>query len=326
MKAVHIYWISITLIAVIHISYLSSILSLNLSLFAAAVVVGGVVFLLYKKVLFSVDRLSTKHNILLYGLQIGILILYPFIEQACACLILFLLFIGGEILRHQLGRQLAAAGQLLLEQNREIDHMNKTFLVVRKERHDFLKHISALHYMLENKENEGAAGYLNELVEGYKATNLSIQGERGTVAGILHQSYQQAKEKGIEFIYDLESPISSLPLADSEITALIGNILGNALDASEEWQNTTGKQAAITLQAYKRSGLFLINCKNHTNRIPNEVLDQLFKKHGLTTKTGNHEGLGTKIITDIVQKNQGHLNFIHKNETFTIHIKMPAIH
>lgn len=326
MKAAHIYRVSIVLLAAIHITYLSSIFSFDLPLFVMPAVTGGVVFLLSWKMNLSVASLRSRQNITLYCLQILILVLYPFIEKAWACLIFFLLFIGVETVRHQLDKQLMAVNQLIFEQNREIDHINKTFLVVRKERHDFLKHISALHYMLENKKHEGAGAYLNELVEGYKVTNLSIQGEKGTVAGILHQSYQQGKIKGIEVIYDLESPVSSLPLSDPETTALIGNILGNALDASEEWQNTTGKQANITLQAYKRSGLFLINCKNHTNPIPNEVLDQLFKKHGLTTKTGKHEGLGTKIIADIVKKNQGHLDFIHKNETLTIHIKLPAIH
>lgn len=326
MKLAHIYWISIAVIAVIHLRFLFIIFSLDVPLFITIAVTAVIIFLLHKKVFLSITSLESVQNILFYSLQLGILLLHPFIDQGVASLILFLLFVGIEIMRHRLGKQFFAANQLLQTQNREIEQMNEAFLVVRKERHDFLKHISGLHYMLENRAYKNATTYLDDLVEGYKETNLSIQGERGTVAGILHQGYQQGKRKGIEVTYDLESPISSLPLSDTEITALLGNILGNALDASQEWQKTTGKQANITLQSYKRSGLFLINCKNHTNSIPNHVLDDLFVKHGLTTKTGDHEGLGTKIIADIVKKNQGHLDFIYKNEMFTLYIKLPAIH
>lgn len=203
--------------------------------------------------------------------------------------------------------------------------MNETFLLVRKERHDFLKHISALHYMLENKNHNEAAAYLEELVEGYKETNLSIQGERGTIAGILHHNYQFGKDKGIEITYDLESAISNLPLSDRDLSVLIGNILENAIEASEEWQQSTGKKAHITLQTYKRSGLFILNCKNNTLPIPNEVLDHLYTKQAKSTKSGDHEGLGTSIIADTVKKCNGHLDFIYKAETFTLHIKLPAI-
>jgi LytT family two-component system sensor histidine kinase NatK len=67
---------------------------------------------------------------------------------------------------------------------------NETFRPVRSERHDFLKHVSAIHYLLENKNNKEAKTYLDDLVDGYEETNLSIKGERGVVAGVLHQMYR----------------------------------------------------------------------------------------------------------------------------------------
>lgn len=206
-----------------------------------------------------------------------------------------------------------------------MEQMNETFLVVRKERHDYLKHISAIHYMLEKENYEEAKSYLDELVEGYKETNLSIQGERGTIAGVLHHHYRLGKEKGMDVIYDLETPVSSLPLPDRDLIPLIGNMLENALEASEEWQIAKGRQAQITFQLYKRSGLFILNCKNATLPLPNEVVDSLYTKKAKTTKSGHHEGLGTGIIAEIVNKYNGHLDFIYKDETFTLHIKIPAI-
>ncbi|AWI11624.1 GHKL domain-containing protein [Caldifermentibacillus hisashii] len=51
----------------------------------------------------------------------------------------------------------------------------------------------------------------------------------------------------------------------------------------------------------------------------------MFVTYGNTTKGAGHEGLGTKLIQDIVKNHDDFLDFIHKDETFTVKIKIPAI-
>lgn len=217
----------------------------------------------------------------------------------------------------------------LTEENKRFEEQraqfNETFRVVRSERHDFLKHVSAIHFMLENGKNEEAKHYLDELVEGYKETNLSIKGERGVIAGILHQMYRKARTVDIDIIYDIDLPLSSLPLSDQQIISLVGNLLSNSIEACEEWQKRYNKQAFLTLQFYKRSGLYILQCKNSTLPIPPSILDHLFIRSGKTTKGDGHEGLGTKIIHDIVEKYNGFLDFVYKDQEFSIKIKIPAI-
>lgn len=50
--------------------------------------------------------------------------------------------------------------------------------------------------------------------------------------------------------------------------------------------------------------MYLLSSNNSCLPIPNPILDALFEKCGLTTKLGPHEGVGTKIIADIVKKHQ----------------------
>ncbi|MEH7379291.1 GHKL domain-containing protein [Bacillus sp. JJ1533] len=217
----------------------------------------------------------------------------------------------------------------LMEETKHFDEQraqfNETFRVVRSERHDFLKHVSAVHFMLETEKHKEAKHYLDELVEGYKETNLSIKGERGVVAGILHQMYRKAKALDIEVVYDFDVPLSTLPLSDQQIVTLIGNLLSNSIDACEEWQNNHHKQAFLTVQFYKRSGLYILQCKNNSLPIPAKILDQLFVNYGKSTKGEGHEGLGTKLIHDVVKEANGFLDFVHKDEEFAIKIKIPAI-
>lgn len=325
MGIVRLYWVSVVLLVVFHLELAGRALPFDFPFYVSIIVALFLVFLLQRKMIVQIEALGAKVNLGLYSIQLLVLFIYLLSGPGLISLIPFLLFLSVEIMRLTLGRKLYHKDELIHSHTREIEQMNEAFLIVRKERHDFLKHISAMHYMLENKNHKEATTYLNELVEGYKETNLSIQGERGTVAGILHQSYRKGKDNGIEVTYDLEAAISSLPLSDRDLTELIGNILDNALEASAEWQKETGKQAHITLQTSKRSGLFILSCKNYTLPIPNDVLDHLFTKQARTTKSGDHEGLGTQIIAQITQKHAGYLDFVYKNQTFTLQIKLPAI-
>ncbi|OIU68853.1 histidine kinase [Rossellomorea aquimaris] len=285
-----------------------------------------VTFLLYLKIHLSLWSLGANWNYSLCVLQIIIITVYLGTGPAPVHGVLFLLFIGLEFLR------IAGAWRIsgLTQSNRQLEdeqkQLNDTFRVVRSERHDFLKHISALHFMLEHDEIREAKMYLNDLVDGYEETNLSIRGERGSAAGILHDMYRKGRKVGIEMIYDLDMPLSTLPLSDKDLVTLLGNLLSNSLEACEEFQKHKGKQAEISLQFYKRSGLYMLICKNDSLEIPPHIVDKLYASYGHTTKTGTHEGLGTMMIDDVVKKHGGYLDFIHKNETFMVKIKFPAVH
>lgn len=236
-----------------------------------------------------------------------------------------LLFVCAAAFSFYLYKQLGDYRRQISRLEQEQEKMNKTFLTVRSERHDFLKHISALQYMLEQEQDAAAKTYMDELVGGYEETNLSIKGESGAVAGILHDMYRRAKQAGVELVYDLDVPLSSLPLSDQGIVGLAGNLIANSIEASEAWQKERGRHGTVVLQLSKRSGLFLLSCKNDSLPLPNEVADRLFTKPGISTKGDGHAGLGTKTIKDSVQAAHGYLDFVHKDETFMVKIKIPFI-
>lgn len=201
---------------------------------------------------------------------------------------------------------------------------NETFQTVRKERHDYLKHIAAISYMLEKDNIDSAKSYMAEIIDRYEETNLSIKGEQGAVASILHSNYKAARDKGIAINYLLEVPISSIPIPSHELVELVGNIVENAIDACEEWQKENKEQGFIELNLRKRSGLYILTCKNSSLPLPHHVTDQLFKTSGLTTKE-QHAGLGTMIIQQIVDNHHGFLDFISEKNNFSILCKIPSV-
>lgn len=325
MKPSIIYWILAAVFGILHLHFLLTAAPFAVPVYVSALVPVAAAYILYRKIPLEWPALGKQWHIMPWCFQLLLAGIYMGTEPSWIYAIPFACFLLVEFFRLRFSREAA----LLLNQAGEFDkerrQMNDTFRVMRSERHDFLKHIAALHFMLDNKNYTDAKEYLDELVADYKQTNLSIKGERGTTAGILNHMYKRAQAAGVEVIYDLDLPLSTLPLSDKEMVVLLGNVLSNSIEACEEWQREHNMQAALTLQFYKRSGLYLLICKNNSLPIPARILDNLFNDYGLTTKEGNHEGLGTKMIHDTVKKHHGFLDYIYKNEEFTVKIKIPAI-
>ncbi|MGE7602754.1 sensor histidine kinase [Peribacillus sp. NPDC097675] len=275
---------------------------------------------LYKRI-----SLGTFMEGVLLGMQLVVALLYFTIHPSFAYLGLFTIFIGMELIRIHVGEKDVRLERQQKGMEEERLQVNETFRVVRSQRHDFLKHVSALQFMIEQEQMAAAKEYMNELVDGFEETNLSIKGEKGVVAGILHQMFRKGKAKKIQMTYHLDIPLSSLPINDQDLVALVGNVLANAVEAAEAYQEEKRGTAQVTIQFYKRSGLYILTCSNHCRPIPNSILDTMYERYGQTTKRGEHEGMGTKIIADIVKRHQGHLDFNYKNEEFVLKLKIPAI-
>nr|WP_306798575.1 GHKL domain-containing protein [Oceanobacillus saliphilus] len=294
-------------------------------IYITSLIVFGLVYVIHKKLLLPISILGTYWNGLFFAVQCLLAAIYLFVPTSWVYSVPLILFIWTEAIHIAFSSKLFASEKQIKEMVEERDQMNETFRTVRAQRHDYLKHVSAIHFMLEKGGNAEAKAYLDEIVDEYEETNLSIKGERGSIAAMLHQMYNRAKSSGISAVYHLDLPLSTLPLSDTDLVNLVGNLLSNSIDACEEWQKERKEQASLTLQFYKRSGLYLLICKNSTLPIPNDMLDSLFHTYGKTTKAGHHEGLGTKIIHDTVKEYKGLLDFTYRDQEFTVKIKIPAI-
>lgn len=259
-----------------------------------------------------------------WSIQLLLMGVYIFSEPSIAyifvffsSIVLFLYCVKDSKTKNMISEKIAATDV-------EQDKFNQTFQTLRKERHDYLKHITAIHYLLEKQTSKEAKEYMEVLIDGYEETNLSIKGEHGAVAAILHSIYKRAHDANITLNYHFDLPCSKLPLPTPKVVALVGNILENALDACEEWQQQSGMQGYIEMTLQKRSGLYILTCKNSTLPLSPHIADQLFQTVGITTKS-SHDGLGTSIIQNIIKEQQGYLDFLNEKETFTLTCKIPSI-
>jgi two-component system, LytTR family, sensor histidine kinase NatK len=205
---------------------------------------------------------------------------------------------------------------------------NELLLEVRAQRHDFMKHLTAVQFMLEQGQTVEAKAYLDELLGAVAAVNRFIQGEDGHIAGLLYGTYRQADEAGVRVRYLLDAPGSLLPLPMLKQSELLGNLLANSLEAAIAVREQGG-EAEIILHSAVRSGLYLLELANTSLPIPGEIQDRLFRSPVPSAKVGfnarRHEGLGTYIVSRLVAQHHGTIHFMAENGRFEVKIKLPIL-
>nr|WP_237697832.1 GHKL domain-containing protein [Bacillus australimaris] len=192
---------------------------------------------------------------------------------------------------------------------------NELLLELRSKHHETARHLNA--FSASNDEHE-----IKDLIQQYVKHFPWMKGENAYLASTLHSFFQRAEKEGIALSLDLQAPFSSLPYSKADQVSFTGNLLDNALDAAIEAKQA-GKEGSISVTTSIRSGLFLIHCENSTKGMEKHVLDHLFKTFGRSTKGGDHQGMGTYIIHQLVEKADGTLDFTYRSPNLRIVIKIP---
>lgn len=205
---------------------------------------------------------------------------------------------------------------------KDISHFEDTILSIRAQRHDFLKHVNALHYFLEEHHYEQADRYMKNLIDDYDVVNQSIKGEKGHIGSLLFQQSKRAAQEQVNLIYRLNVPTSRLPLQPIDQMNLLANLLENAIDAAAE-ATIHPKEVILSTSIY--GGIYRLEIMNTTNPIPYQILNELFQTYNMSTKGDEHEGLGTYIIQQIVSKYKGKLDYSYDANQMTILVTLPIV-
>lgn len=206
----------------------------------------------------------------------------------------------------------------------EKSEMNSAFREVRAQRHDFLKHASALQHLLGEERFDEAQTYLSELVGDYQKVNASIQGEDGHIAAALLKSAKLAEAHNIKLVWDTSVPLSTLPLTPIDQSKLLANLLDNAVEAAIPFTEQHG-YGTISLETALYGGIYILEITNTTLPLDRKQVDSLFRKFDSTTKQEGHEGLGTYIISSLIARHNGKLDYLYKPPLLSIKIKLPNL-
>lgn len=174
--------------------------------------------------------------------------------------------------------------------------------------HDVKNHFLALKGYSEAGDLSGLNQYLSELNEDFSVEAKAIKTGQRIVDIVLNQKRNEAEKLDISFEYQAMSGIL-LPLKDSELCALLGNLLDNALEACEKIEE---RQRWIQVTLEKKGKMVLLEVANSIDEMPKQKDGQW-----ITSKTDKSiHGYGLKSVRRIVDKYEGDFSCQIKESAF----------
>lgn len=198
----------------------------------------------------------------------------------------------------------------------EMEHkQNQDMAIVvedlRTLRHDMNNHMSILHGLLEIEELEDAKAYLASITKELSAANSFIFTDHKILSVLLNNKISKARQLGIQI--EVELLTNTTPFSDSDLCAVVGNILENAIEAAAKHE-----EPYIYFSMRKDHNQLMIQCDNTYTIAP--VLE---KGNFVTTKTDKaYHGIGTKNIRSVVNDYHGNTEFI-VDDKFHVKINVP---
>lgn len=211
--------------------------------------------------------------------------------------------IRERMLSQQKAMQLRYQNELSAEQHRRIQDQIESS---RRIRHDLLHHLLAIRNFLADGETGRAEEYLDQYMENTRRYEI-LQFCGNPVANMLVSHYDAiAKEDEVDFSVRINIP-DSLPIQDTDLSVLLGNLLDNAV-----------KAAGHAPEAGRFVRLNMICCGKMLVVTVDNGFDGNVRRDGeryLSTKE-KHQGIGLKSITDISEKYHGGVEFTHEGTEF----------
>lgn len=131
---------------------------------------------------------------------------------------------------------------------------------VRQLRHDLRNHLTAVQGMLETGGTQKALAYLEEIAgsPALRGTRRFCENEAANV--VLVSKAEEMEQDGLEGDFVVVLP-KHLPIADTDLCALLGNALDNAMDnAMESARRTQDRKIIVRCRAER--GLFMLRVEN----------------------------------------------------------------
>lgn len=185
----------------------------------------------------------------------------------------------------------------------------------RKSRHDIHHHINVVYQLAKENKIEQLIEYLEEYNKIDSTKEPMVYCNNSTVDAILNHYILLAKDNGIEVYLNVTLP-EELKIRDTDLCIVIGNLLENAIEASEKEKN---KRIKLRIN---RSNEYI--CMLVSNLYNGEIK----KGHsGYYSRKREFKdtGIGLSSVSAIVEKYDGRMEVDHTNGEFNVFIMMANI-
>lgn len=197
----------------------------------------------------------------------------------------------------------------LLERNH--DSMKIIYDQNAKVFHDFRNHLAVLHSMLTADQQEQAVKYIERVSEPLVKVSKRIDSHNEAIDIVLNYKIAEAEEKLIRVDAVIED-CDLINIPRNEMSALIANIMDNAIEAAEK---LPPNKRWIKVRTRKKNHFWIFQLSNSISIRP-EVRNGKLRS---IKKNGRH-GLGMENIQDIIEQYDGYMTYDYDDLKFEINL------
>ena len=177
------------------------------------------------------------------------MVVLPFALLTSLVLLLAILILADHERLEQAGR-LAGLREVYYQGLRQQERQ------VRQLRHDLRNHLTVVRGLLEKGDAQGAAGYLDQMAGSPALRGGKRFCDNETANVVLAAKAEAMERSGIAADFAVSLP-GELPVADTDLAALLGNALDNAMEGVEG-----AAEKRVTLRCRADKGLFMLRVEN----------------------------------------------------------------
>ena len=222
----------------------------------------------------------------------------------------------------RMAKQSAEAARLRTEaylaniQMRYQKDMDDIYQQMRMWRHDSHNHVQTMLALLEMNKIEELAAYMQEYATNSSSIEQFISSGNATLDALLSAKKAITVQKGINFEVQLRLP-ANLPLSDTDMCILLGNLLDNAIEACERMNEVEERYIYLLLETEDMH--LRISLENSTNG----HVRQIGSVFHTTKEDWQSHGFGLYTVNRIVEGHNGYCEYTHSNNVFRNTILLP---
>ena len=184
-------------------------------------------------------------------------------------------------------------------------HINNT----RKIKHDMKNHMYAIRNMAKNNMSKDIITYTNDILGKIEGEKVYINTGNYLIDGILNVKFEEIKNQGIDFKYDVKIP-EGIKLPEFEVITILGNLLDNAIEGVKSIKDNRYIEVFIS---YKDSNLLIKIVNTFDGLVIKDNKGVVSRK-----KEKAYHGIGLENVREQVEKSNGYMNIDTGNCMFTV--------
>ena len=229
------------------------------------------------------------------GVSCALPMLFSVKEWPVLALEIFAFFCGIKLLTLMISHR--KEKQSAMTEKHYRDDMQTYMSVIRSQRHDYNFHVQTLHGLLLQKDYAGCEKYLQDVLEDSIQVNRLLTLADPAIGALILSFQGQAQSRGIPMTISIENDLSAVVTNVYETNKIIGNLLQNAIDETEQLAD---KSYGVRLSILKRGEFCLIHVSNQTR-----TGDPMKDYHVGKSEKQGHEGIGISAIRALAARHGG---------------------